>query len=48
VDSELAMVKTRLGKAREKADSRSRENAQLQQDIANGIAPTQAPSGEQP
>jgi hypothetical protein len=45
VDSELALVKSRLGKAREKAGNRARENAQLQQDIANGVAPTAAPSG---
>ena len=47
LDSELAMVKSRLGKAREKADNRTRENAQLQQDIANGVSPTAAPSGGQ-
>ncbi len=46
VDSELAMVKSRLGKAREKADNRARENTQLQQDIVNGVSPTAAPSGE--
>jgi hypothetical protein len=46
VDSELAMVKSRLGKAREKADNRARENTQLQQDIANGVSPTAAPSGD--
>ena len=40
VDSELATVKSRLGKAREKADQRARENAQLQQDAANGISPS--------
>ncbi|MEP6484131.1 MAG: DUF4398 domain-containing protein [Rudaea sp.] len=38
VDSELATVKSRLGKARERADVRSRENAQLQQDMTNGIS----------
>ena len=47
VDSELAMVKSRLGRARERADARARENAQLQQDIANGVTPTAAPSGDQ-
>jgi hypothetical protein len=47
VDSELALVKSRLGKARERADNRARENAQLQQDIANGVAPTAQPSGDQ-
>ena len=35
-DSELASVKSRLGKARERADARARENAQLQTDAANG------------
>ncbi len=40
VDSELASVKSRLGKAREKADQRARENAQLQQDAASGISPS--------
>jgi Domain of unknown function (DUF4398) len=40
VDSELATVKSRLGKAREKADQRARENAQLQQDAANGTSPS--------
>lgn len=48
VDSELALVKSRLGKAREHADNRARENAQLQQDIANGVPQTTAqPSGDQ-
>ena len=37
-DSELAAVKSRLGKAREKAEARTRENAQLRQDLANGPA----------
>jgi hypothetical protein len=46
VDSELAMAKSRLGKAREKADNRARENTQLQQEIANGISPTASPSGD--
>ena len=46
VDSELALVKSRLGKAREKAANRARENTQLQQDIANGVSPTAAPSGD--
>jgi len=46
VDGELAMVKSRLGKARERADNRTRENSQLQQDIANGVSPTVQPSGE--
>ncbi len=38
VDSELATVKSRLGKAREKVDTRTRENAQLKQDLAGGTA----------
>jgi hypothetical protein len=45
-DSELASVKSRLGKARDKADTRARENTQLQNDAAAGISP--ATSGEQP
>lgn len=36
VDSELAATKSRLGKAREKVEARTRENAQLRQDLANG------------
>jgi hypothetical protein len=47
VDSELALVKSRLGKAREKSDNRARENAQLQQDVANGVSPIAQPSGDQ-
>ena len=47
VDSELALVKSRLGKARERADNRARENAQLQQDAANGVPQTSQPSGDQ-
>jgi len=35
VDSELAATKSRLGKAREKVEARTRENAQLRQDLAN-------------
>ena len=37
-DSELAAMKSRLGKAREKAEARTRENAQLRQDLANSPA----------
>jgi len=37
-DSELAAVKSRLGKAREKVETRTRENAQLRQDLASGSA----------
>jgi hypothetical protein len=39
VDSTLATVKSRLGKAREKVDARTRENAQLRQDLSNGSNP---------
>jgi len=39
-DSELASVKSRLGKARERADARTRENAQLQTDAGNGTPVT--------
>lgn len=38
VDSELAAAKSRLGKAREKVEARTRENAQLRQDLATGSA----------
>lgn len=37
VDSELATVKSRLGKAREKVEARTRENAQLRQDLSNSV-----------
>jgi len=38
-------VKSRLGKAREKAEARTRENAQLRQDLANGpAAATETPT----
>ncbi len=43
-DSELALVKSRLGKARERADQRARENAQLQQDTTSGAVLT--PTGD--
>jgi Domain of unknown function (DUF4398) len=46
VDSELAAVKSRLGKAREKVDARTRENAQLRQDLSSGSSP--ATEGAQP
>jgi hypothetical protein len=45
-DSELAAVKSRLGKAREKVETRTRENAQLRQDLASG-APNPAEGGQQ-
>jgi len=35
IDSELAATKSRLGKAREKVEARTRDNAQLRQDLAN-------------
>ena len=35
-DSDLAAVKSRLGRAREKVEARTRENAQLRQDLASG------------
>ena len=38
IDSELAAAKARLGKAREKVDARTHENAQLRQDLANAAA----------
>ncbi len=37
VDSELATVKSRLGKAREKVEARTRENAQLRQDLSSNV-----------
>jgi len=46
VDSELAAIKSRLGKAREKAEARTRENAQLRQDLSNG--PTGAAESSEP
>jgi septal ring factor EnvC (AmiA/AmiB activator) len=42
VDSELAAIKARLGKAREKVDARTRDNAKLRQDMDNGAAATPA------
>lgn len=35
-NSELALAKSRLGKAREKVETRTRENAQLRQDLSTG------------
>jgi len=35
-NSDLAMAKSRLGKAREKVEARTRENAQLRQDLSTG------------
>lgn len=46
VDSDLARVKARLGKAREKVEARARENAQLQQDLSSGTSAV--PEGSQP
>lgn len=34
VNSELALAKSRLGKTREKVEARTRENAQLRQDLS--------------
>jgi hypothetical protein len=45
-DSELAAVKARLGKARERVDARTHDNAQLRQDATSGN-PDAAP-GDQP
>jgi len=42
----LAAVKSRLGKAREKVDARTRENAQLRQDLSSGSSP--AAEGTEP
>ena len=39
MDSELAAAKARLGKAREKVEARTRENAQLKQDLSSGAVP---------
>jgi hypothetical protein len=46
VDSELAAVKSRLGKVREKVDTRTRENAQLRQDLSSGANPAVVPAVE--
>lgn len=35
-NSDLAIAKSRLGKMREKVDARTRENAQLQQELVSG------------
>ena len=45
VDSDLAATKARLGKAREKVEARTRENAQLRQDLSGSSA---VPEGTQP
>jgi predicted S18 family serine protease len=45
-DSELAAVKARLGKARDKVDARTHENANLRQQAASGINPADAPGGQ--
>jgi hypothetical protein len=44
-NSDLAMAKSRLGKAREKVEARTRENAQLRQDLSTGA---DAEQGVQP
>ena len=41
VAGDLAQVKTRLGKARERVDARTRENAQLRSDLSIPAEPTQ-------
>lgn len=46
VDSELAAVKARLGKAREKVDARMQENAQLREQSASGGNPADAQGGQ--
>jgi hypothetical protein len=46
VDSELAAVKARLGKAREKVDARMHENADLRRQSAAGINPADAQGGQ--
>jgi hypothetical protein len=45
-DSELAAVKARLGKVREKVDARMHENANLRQQSASGINPADAQGGQ--
>ena len=47
IDSDLAAAKSRLGKAREKVETRTRENAQLRQDLSSGSS-TVPPEGGQP
>jgi hypothetical protein len=46
IDSNLAAIKARLGSAREKVDMRTRENAQLRQDLSGDS--TTVPAGGQP
>lgn len=46
IDSDLAAVKSRLGKAREKVEARTRENAQLRQDLSS--SGNVVPEGVQP
>jgi hypothetical protein len=46
VDSALAAVKSRLGKAREKVDARVHENAELRQQSESGINPADAQGGQ--
>ena len=47
VDSELAAAKSRLGKAREKVDARTHENADLRQQSDSDINPADLQGGEQ-
>ena len=46
VDSELAAVKARLGKAREKVDARMHENADLRQRSDSGSNPADEQGGQ--
>ena len=45
-DSELAAVKARLGKAREKVDARMHENASLREQAASGTNPADTQGGQ--
>ena len=40
-NSDLALAKARLGKARERVEARTRENAQLRQDLGDANAGAQ-------
>jgi len=42
INADLAIAKSRLGKARESVDARTRENAQLRQDLGLGDAAPEA------
>jgi hypothetical protein len=45
-DSDLAAVKARLGKARERVEARIHENADLRQQAASGVNPADAQGGQ--